>query len=230
MKGILPIFASTLLLSFPIAVQADHPGADLDVRMHEKEKFFEIVDKPSAPSFELADANGNLVHLSDFSDKIVVLNFIFASCAGVCPLHSERIAEIQKMINTTPMKDRVQFISITTDAAHDTPDVLKTYGSAHGLDGSNWMFLTKRPEQGEDATRQLAQAYGLRFEPLKDGQQMHAVVTHIIDRNGRFAAKFHGLKFDPVNAVLYVNGLTNNHGAITEREPGWWQSVKELFN
>lgn len=224
------LLTGVLFLSFLTAAHADHPGADLDERMHEKEKFFEIVDAPFAPSFELTDADGNIVSLSDFSDKIVVLNFIFASCAGVCPLHSERIAEIQKRINTTPMKDRVQFISITTDPAHDTPDALKTYASAHGLDTYNWMFLTKRPEQAEDATRQLAQAYGLRFEPREDGQQMHAVVTHIIDTNGRFAAKFHGLKFDTVNAVLYINGLTNNHGASANRKSSWWETVKELFN
>jgi protein SCO1/2 len=230
MKGRLLFFAGVLLLSFQIAAQADHPGAALDERMHEKEKYFEIVDKPSAPSFEFADADGNSVSLSDFLDKIVVLNFIFANCAGVCPLHSERIAEIQKMINTTPMKGRVQFISITTDPAHDTPDTLRTFGSAHGLEASNWMFLTKRPEQAEDATRQLAKAYGLRFEPLEDGQQMHAVVTHIIDRNGRFAAKFHDLKFDPVNAVLYINGLTNNHGTSAQQELSWWESVKDLFD
>jgi protein SCO1/2 len=230
MKGMLPLLAGVLLLFLQTAAQAGHPGAELDERMHEKEKYFEIVDASSAPSFELANANGKIVTLSDFSDRIVVLNFIFTKCAGVCPLHSERIAEIQKMINSTPMKDRVQFISITTDPARDTPDALKAYGSAHGLDASNWMFLTKRSEQAEDATRQLAQAYGLRYEPLKNGQQMHGVVTHIIDRNGRFAAKFHGLKFEPVNAVLYINGLTNNHGTSAQQEPGWWKIVKELFN
>jgi protein SCO1/2 len=33
---------------------------------------------------------------------------------------------------------------------------------------------------------------------------MHAMVTHVIDRGGRFAAKFHGLRFDPTNLVLNV--------------------------
>jgi protein SCO1 len=32
----------------------------------------------------------------------------------------------------------------------------------------------------------------------------------VIDRGGRFAAKFHGLRFDPLNLVMYVNGLTNS--------------------
>uniref|UniRef100_UPI0013D81A57 SCO family protein n=2 Tax=Pseudomonadota TaxID=1224 RepID=UPI0013D81A57 len=72
----------------------------------------------------------------------VVLHFIYTSCPDVCPLHAEKIAEIQKMVNSTPMKDQVVFTSITTDPSKDTPDVLKAYGPAHGLDPVNWLFLT----------------------------------------------------------------------------------------
>ena len=58
---------------------------------------------------------------------------------------------------------------------------------------------------------------------------MHGVVTHVIDRGGRFAAKFHGMRFDPLNMVLYVNGLTNNVPKPAKPEPGWWDSLKAMF-
>ncbi|WP_287342693.1 SCO family protein [Mesorhizobium sp.] len=139
-----------------------------------------------------------------------MLNFVFASCTDVCPLHSDLIARVQAMINETPMKDLVQFLTVTTDPKADTPEVMKAYGAAHGLDPHNWTFLTAREGQAEDATRNLSEQYNVRFDPLEGGQQMHGVVTHVIDRGGRFAAKFHGLRFDPLNLVMYVNGLTNN--------------------
>jgi protein SCO1 len=125
-------------------------------------------------------------------------------------VHSELIARVQGMVNDTPMKDMVQFLTVTTDPADDTADVMKAYGDAHGLDASNWMFLTTKPGQPDDTTRKLSEGYDVRFDPLEGGQQMHGVVTHIIDRDGRFAAKFHGLRFDPLNLVFYINGLTNN--------------------
>lgn len=217
-------------LGMATATHAHHPGADLDELMGSKEKYFQAVDEPDAPAFELADADGNPVRLADFADRIVVLNFIFASCTDVCPLHSEMIARVQEMVNDTPMKDMVQFVTVTTDPSVDTPEVMKAYGPAHGLDPANWVFLTTRGGQPEDATRKLAEAYNLRFEPLDDGQQTHGVVTHIIDRNGRFAAKFHGLRFEPVNMVLYVNGLTNNierPGAAPQQS--LWERLKEWF-
>lgn len=222
------VFLLAALLVAPPA-GAHHPGADLDRLMGSKEEFFQPIDRP-APPFELADADGNIVRLSDFDDKIVVLNFVFAGCTDVCPLHSELIAEVQEQINITPMKDMVRFITVTTDPATDTPAVLRAYGEAHGLDPYNWMFLTARPDQPEDATRRLAEEYDLRFEPLEDGQQMHGVVTHIIDRGGRFAAKFHGLRFEPVNLVLYVNGLTNMpHSPVEQGDADWWETLKDVF-
>ena len=220
MKVRILIAMLSLLLAAAPPARAHHPGADLDKMMGSEEKYFQIIDEPAAPPFELADADGKAVRLSDFSDKIVVLYFIFASCTDLCPIHSEVIADIQRKVNATPMKDRVQFLAVTTDPVRDTSEVLDAYGPAHGFDAGNWMFLTTRPGQPDGTTRKLSEAYNVRFEPLEDGQQMHGAVTHVIDRGGRFAAKFHGLRFDPLNMVLYINGLTNNIQKPAETKSG----------
>ena len=175
--------STALLVALSIATPAiaHHPGENLDEAMGDKEQFFQKIDEP-APPFDLADADGNPVRLSDFADKIVVLNFVFASCTDVCPLHSELIADVQSKINVTPMKDMVQFITVTTDPDVDTADVLRSYGEEHGLDPSKWTFLTARTGDPEATTRDLAEAYNVRFNPLDGRQQMHGVVTHVIDR------------------------------------------------
>ncbi len=226
-------FLSLVLPAFyflPVFAFAHHPGADLDKVMGSREKFFQTVDKASAPSFKLADANGKTVRLSDFANKIVVINFIYAGCPDVCPLHTEKIARIQALLQKSPMKDIVQFITITTDPENDTPDVLRKYGQVHGLDARNWVFLTTRNGQSTETTRKLAQDYGMEFTKTDDGLQMHGVVTHIIDMGGRYAAKFHGLRFEPVNVVLYINGLINNANAPAQPSaPSWWERFKGFF-
>ena len=210
-------------------VSADHPGENLDAVMGGKETYFQTVDKV-APPFALSDADGKPVDLTDFNGKVVVMNFIYTSCPDVCPLHAEKIAAVQAMINGSPMKDMVQFISVTTDPANDTPDILASYGPDHGLDALNWKFLTVRAGQGEAASRKLAESYGHKFEATEDGFQAHGIVTHVIDGAGRWAANFHGLKFKSVNLVLYINGLINNENApATSRDSGWFEKMKELF-
>lgn len=217
-----------LLIVTPVS-HAHHPGTDLDKVMGSKEKFFQLIDR-TAPSFKLRDAAGKPVSLSSLGDKVVVLHFIYTNCPDVCPLHAEKIAEIQSMINGSPMKEMVRFVTITTDPVNDTADVLRGYGPAHGLDAVNWSFLTTTPDQPEDATRKLAEAFGHKFIKTDGVYQVHSVVTHVVDRGGRWAANFHGLRFESVNMVLYLNGLINNAHAPKKRQsPGPWEMFKKLF-
>lgn len=208
---------------------ANHPGHKLDEVMGSREKFFQPIDKP-APKVSLSDADGRSVVLSDFRGKVVVLHFIYASCPDVCPLHADRIAEIQGLVNASPMKGLVQFVSITTDPEHDTPEVLRGYGPVHGLDTANWMFLTTTAGQPEDTTRALAKAFGHTFTKTEGNYQVHGVVTHVIDKRGHWRANFHDLKFAPINLVLYINGLTNEHSRPQPPQAKrWWDKLRELF-
>ncbi len=220
------ICAAILLILFSgSATQAASPDKELDQLMGKREKYFQVINKPSAPSFKLRDAKGHIFALSDFSDKVIVLNFIFANCNGVCPLQSQLIADVQSDINKTSAKSDVQFISITTDPKNDTPDILSEYSSIHNLNTSNWMFLTTLQTQPENTTRKLAEIYKVKFKPMNDGQQMHGVVTHVIDRNGRFAAKFHGLRVKKENLVYYINRLAERAAVHSKKDSGYFWSL-----
>lgn len=201
----------------------------LDRLMGDREKYFQSIDKP-APDFTLRDMGGKTVRLANLRGKIVVLHFIFASCTEVCPLHAARIAEIQAMVNRTPMKSLVRFVTITTDPAKDTLPVLGKYGKDQGLDTANWMFLTTLPDQPEETTRRLAARYGHKFVVVEDGAQVHGVVTHVIDRDGHWVANFHGLRFDPANFVVYLNALINDtRPKSVEENRGLWGTLRKLF-
>jgi protein SCO1/2 len=206
-----------------------HSVEELESMLGNREKYFQPLDK-EAPGFTLRTADGETVGLADLRGKVVVLHFIYAGCPDICPLHAERIAEIQAIVNQTPMKEAVQFVSITTDPLNDTDKVLRAYGPAHGLDSVNWSFLTTAPDQAEDVTRELAQAYGHRFDKADDGYQVHSVVTHVIDKEGRWRGNFHGLRFQPTSLVLFINALVNDvqapHG---HGEQSWWERMREMF-
>ncbi|WP_352786145.1 SCO family protein [Mesorhizobium sp. M0244] len=224
--SVIAIAALTAGFSYP--AQA-HSLDEIDATLEADEKYFQPIDKP-APDFTLRTAEGRVVRTADLRGKVVVLHFIYTSCPDVCPLHAEKIAEIQKMVNGRPMKDRVSFVTITTDPIRDTPDVLSKYGPAHGLDPVNWLFLTTMEDQPEDATRRLAEAFGHKFTLTDDGYQMHGTITHVIDKEGRWRANFHGLDFASVNLVTFVNALTNNvERPHHEQETGWWAKIKGMF-
>lgn len=223
----LRLILSMFVLTLALAPRAGaHSLEELEKALSERESFVEFRNE-AAPEFTLQDADGHPVRLGDFRGKVVILNFIFASCTDVCPLQSERIAAIQKDVNQTPMRELVQFLTITTDPERDTAEVLKPYGSIHGLDPVNWVFLTSGAER-PDETRSIAMRYGLRFTPTPDGQFMHGVVTHLVDKEGLLRARYHGLKFDPTNFIVHVNALVNDFHKPHE-EPSLWTRLRRWF-
>jgi protein SCO1/2 len=197
---------ATIIAGLPVL---GHSLDEVEKALGEREFYLEVVNRP-APGFNLQDSEGRSYSLDDFRDKVVVLWFVYASCPDVCPLHSERIAEIQENINRTPIRDLVQFITVTTDSERDSGDVLRSYGPQHGLDASNWLFLTNGTDRSSE-TRLLAEQYGLKFTLQDGGYQMHGIVTHIIDKSGRLRARYHELKFDDTNLIVHVNALTNDY-------------------
>jgi protein SCO1/2 len=206
-----------------------HSLKDLQTSLGDREKYFQPIDK-DAPTFTLQDGSARAISLADFRGKVVVLHFVYTNCPDVCPLHTERIAEIQAMVNQSPMKQQVAFATVTTDPSRDRGEVLVEYGKSHGLDPVNWMFLTTKSDQPEDATRSLAEQFGHRFDKSGDGYQTHGIVTHVIDKEGRWRANFHGLKFDPTNLVMFLNALVNDvEKPHSHPKPGLWDRIKGWF-
>lgn len=186
-----------------------HSLEELETQLGKQEQYFQAVSRP-APGFTLRDPDGKQRSLSDWKGKVVVLWFIYTSCPDVCPLHTEEMAAVQKLINLTPMKDLVEFVAVTTDPEKDTQDVLRDYGSVHGLDPANAILLTSGPQEPTGG-RELAEKYGLKFTPAPDGMLMHGIVTHVIDKSGNLRARYHGLKFKHTSLIAYINALTNDY-------------------
>jgi protein SCO1 len=77
-------------------------------------------------------------------DKIVVISFIYTSCADLCPLTTARLAQIQEKLGDSVGRD-IFFYSITVDPERDSPEVLKKHAEAFHI-GPGWLFLTGKPE------------------------------------------------------------------------------------
>lgn len=198
------LLAGAALLGVDPAL-AQPPIDVLDARMARRERYFQALDE-AAPDFALQDADGHAVTLVAPRGKTVVLTFIYTLCPDVCPLISERVAKIQTMTKTTPLHDDLAFVSITADPVRDGPDAMKSYGAQHGLDASNWTFLTSGPAR-PDATRALSLLYHNRYQPEADGSITHGVVFHVIDAQGRLRGNFRGLDWKPDNLVFFLQAL-----------------------
>jgi cytochrome oxidase Cu insertion factor (SCO1/SenC/PrrC family) len=103
----------------------------------------------------LVDQDGQTRRLySDLlRDKIVVIDFMFTSCTGACPIMSNNFVKIQDWLGDRLGKD-VYLLSVSVDPLNDTPAKLKEY-AARFKARPGWFFLTGSKENVDAALRKL---------------------------------------------------------------------------
>ncbi len=135
----------------------------------------------TVPSFALYNQDGAVVRFEQFRGKRVVLNFIFTRCPvpTMCPAATARMIALQAAAKKAGHRD-VEFVSITFDAAYDTPPVLKKYSADRGIDTGNFSFLTG----SEPAIADLLRQFGVVTIP-RENLYLHSLSTVLIGTDGK---------------------------------------------
>jgi protein SCO1/2 len=145
-----------------------------------------------APAFELTTQDGRRLALHELRGKVVVVTFIYTSCADACPLLTAKMAGLQDALGID-FGPKVFFVSITVDPEHDTPEVLTNYARAHSANLSGWAFLTGTP----DEIRAVARQYGIYYRKQARADVDHTFLTSLVDQRGTLRVQYMGIRFDP---------------------------------
>lgn len=107
------------------------------------------------PNFELVTHEGKKVRFYDdlIKDKIVVINFMYAKCEGICVPITMKLKRVQEILADRVGRDIFMY-SITLKPKEDTPEKLQHYAHMHKVK-PGWTFLTGRPDEIEVLRRKL---------------------------------------------------------------------------
>jgi len=98
--------------------------------------------RPQIPDTLLTDQDGNKHHFYNdlIKGKTVLINAVYTSCAGVCPIQTAVFSKVQSLLGDRVGRD-IQIISVTLDPVTDTPARLKEFSERFDV-GPGWVFLT----------------------------------------------------------------------------------------
>lgn len=158
------------------------------------------------PDFQLTDHRGQVLSLTDFRGKLVVVTFIYTRCPlpDYCPRMTDNFAEIKNRFKVYMGKDLI-LLSITIDPQYDTPEILRTYARVFSDDVPGWYYLTGQKRD----IQKVAGYFGLEFWP-DEGQILHNLQTAVIDRSGRMAANIEGKEYSPRQLGDFIENLLRN--------------------
>lgn len=111
------------------------------------------------PAFSLLDESGQEITDQRLMGKVSLVAFMCTECD---PRSAGVMIKFAELYEYFAHSDMVQFVAITTDPDHDSPDVLKQYGEELGVNDGRWLSLWGEPE----AVRQLVEeGFHLSWDP-----------------------------------------------------------------
>jgi protein SCO1 len=106
-----------------------------------------------APGYSFIDQDGNRFTNEDLRGSLVLYTFTHSRCAAPCVSTSTTLASLQPALAEIDTGDiPLQFVSISVDPDHDTPNVLRNYASSLGVDTGHWHFVTGDATQLKNVT------------------------------------------------------------------------------
>ncbi len=115
----------------------------------------ERIQKRYLPNVVLRTQDDKPVRFYDdlVKDKVVTINFFYATCDEICPLVMGNLAKVQRLFGDRVGRD-IFMSSISLRPEQDTPAALKAYAEKHGAK-PGWNLLTGSPGDIELLRRSL---------------------------------------------------------------------------
>jgi protein SCO1 len=158
------------------------------------------VDMP-IKNFSATNQHNKPFGLKDLKGKVWISDFMFTSCADVCPPMTSNMAKLQKMVKDKGLKN-VEFVSFSVDPTVDSPEALTRFAKQFDVDFKNWTFLTGY-SQAFIENLALKSYKTWAKKPEEGSQVIHGTSIYLIDQNGHIKKSYNGFKNVPFDEMIH---------------------------
>ncbi len=144
---------------------------------------------------------GKEVRLTQFLGKRTVFALFYSSCRTICPMTVATLKKVEKSMGEDAKN--IQFILVSIDPSHDSPEQLRNFVKTHNLDTTRWHVIASHV----DRVRRLAGTLDLGFGHQSADPDLHYM---------------HSLRF------AIVNELGFKQDTISTMEPDFERAQKAL--
>ncbi|WP_462411861.1 SCO family protein [Neobacillus sp. Marseille-QA0830] len=154
----------------------------------------------------LIDQNGNKYTFGEDKTKLKLVEFIYTHCPDVCPMTTQKMAELKQELEKNGVFDKdIEFITVTIDPYRDRPEQLTKYMNGFEIkNNGNWLFLTGENidiDTDQKTLRKITEPLQFQYKDPGNGQFIHTTFAYLVDGNNKFVSKFPmGKDFDKQQA------------------------------
>lgn len=211
------IAAAALVAGIPLLAAAQS-GPPSDVR-----RAFETsqaaIGNPIG-DFELRDAFGKTVRLSDYRGKPLLVSFIYTGCFQVCPTTTRFLSEAVGVARKALGDGRFKVVSIGFNQPFDDPVAMASFAKQVGISDPDWAFLSPAPKDVEALTRR----FGFTYEATSGGFD-HLLQVSIVSADGVLYRQVYGENFDMPMLVQPLKELLSGQASQQLTLANVWDKV-----
>ena len=150
-----------------------------------------------APGYILTDQDGVTVNNEQFRGKLTLYNFTYTRCQPPgCRQLDAIMKEVQERVDEVETYGLpIEFVTITIDPEHDTPEVLKAYAEELGADTTTWHFLTS--DDPKQIRRVVGTGFQVYYKALGDGEFEFIPTMILVDGWGIVRGIYNGRVYMP---------------------------------
>lgn len=168
------------------------------------------IDKLEESIFNLSSKwnteEGKEIELKELKGKVLVMVMIYTTCKVACP---RLVADMQNIAKQIPskFKEKIQYVLVSIDPAHDSPQVLKEFAIKNLMDGDEWTFL----QGNEQTVREFANVLAVKYKEIAPMDFSHSNIISVFNQTGVLVHQQEGLGVDNKETIEKIIETANSN-------------------
>jgi protein SCO1 len=157
-------------------------------------------------SFSFLNQDGKTITEKEVAGKIVVAEFFFTTCEGICPTMNDNMVMVYDSFRND---NELKILSHTVDPKTDTVEQMKRYSLKFDVDPMKWMFLTGNKEKIYDMAlnEYLISVADSTVDP-NNPIFIHSPYFVLVDKSKKVRGFYNGTKKEEVlNLIKDIHAL-----------------------
>ncbi|MGI9191392.1 MAG: SCO family protein [Chitinophagaceae bacterium] len=152
-------------------------------------------------TFSFIDQDGRVFTHRDVEGKILVVEYFFTTCQGICPKMNDQMTRVAAAFRG---QSDVAILSHTVDPETDTVAQMKRYAESLGADPTQWHFLTGNKHDLYDMAVNSYLVTVVEDTTKKDvlPEFIHSEKFVLVDKEKHIRGVYDGTKPDEVNKLI----------------------------
>jgi len=162
-----------------------------------------VLSQVSIPDVTLISHNRDTLTKKHLAGKIIVSDFFFTRCRGICPVMGRNMKKLRDYIlKNDNLKSDFILLSHTVDPYYDSIHVLSDYAKAYGADGKLWLLVTGNKPQLYDLAINFYKLPALETPEDTTNLYTHSERFTLVDKEGYIRGYYDGTDSSSVKQLM----------------------------